>query len=324
MKHINSLKGTYKSLDADTQDEVKQIIKYAKTNGDVPEWSADAFTDADHDLAMKTVEALKNKNITPTAANNLIGALYANKKPSTTHAIAKIWLDLQPHKPPVANLSSKPTDWPPDYKLPKGTQMLFDKSKDLNKSLFALNSATDAKGLPDHQRAAINRYTGGSSHLRDWLVYGKTDEHYKDHYYTNGMTGAAMQKCADDISAGLKFIDHPDMLVTRKCSLKDWATKENPEGISFEDLQQMEKNGTVFENQAFLSTTPIKGGTYGASNSAMRHFFVPKKAPGGYIASISEYDIEKEFLLDKKTKTRIIKVEKDQHGIIHVYEEVVL
>ena len=52
-------------------------------------------------------------------------------------------------------------------------------------------------------------------------------------------------------------------------------------------------------------------------------FFVPKKAKGGYIKSVSNYENENEFLLDKGTKTRIMKVEK-RDGKIITYEEVVL
>ena len=399
--HINSLKGTFKNLDADIQDEVKQIIKYAKTNGDVPAWSADAFTDADYDLAMKTVEALKTKNITPTAAQNIMGALYANQKNYLTNLIHKNWPDTLPDKPETqkpktakatsnanglyeaqkkaadlvkkmdntSGISSKvfalikedippgkaseiyewydmdkkngttkaqealteflyknsleSTGWPDGYKFPKGTQELFE-TYHIDQSDFSQKAAKANEKLTQKQKDAILRYTQGSKHLRNWLVYGKTDEHYKDHYYSKGMTGEAMQKAADDISAALKKTPHPTMLVERKCSLKDWATPENKNGATFESLQKMAETRETFEFKAFLSTTPVKGGTYGEDDDTMRHILVPKKAPGGYIKSISEYGHEKEFLLDKKTKTRIIKVEKDKSGIIHVYEEVVV
>jgi hypothetical protein len=103
----------------------------------------------------------------------------------------------------------------------------------------------------------------------------------------------------------------------------DWATKDNPSGVTFEKLQEMAQSGEVFENKAFLSCSPVQGSTYG-DGEAVRHIFVPKKAPGAYINGASAFDNEKEFLLDKGSKTRIMKVEKDNNGKIHIYEEVVL
>ena len=79
----------------------------------------------------------------------------------------------------------------------------------------------------------------------------------------------------------------------------------------------------MFTNEAFLSCTSLMERVYG-SNQARRHIYVPKKAPGGFIKNLSEYPHEEEFVLDKKTKTRILKVEKDALGVIHIYEEVVI
>lgn len=165
------------------------------------------------------------------------------------------------------------------------------------------------------EHKSVNRYTQGSSHLRDYLCYGKVEG-------WGEYTKEALQEKVDNISAGLAKMDHPDMWVCRKCTLMDWATKDNPNGVTFEDLKKMKKNGEVFTNAAFLSSTPAEGGTYG-DNELVRHFFVPKKAKGGYIKSVSNYKNENEFLLDKETKTRIMKVEK-KDGKIITYEEVVL
>lgn len=161
----------------------------------------------------------------------------------------------------------------------------------------------------------VTRYTQGSKHLRDYLCYGKVEG-------WGEYTKEALQEKVDNISTGLAKMDHPDMWVCRKCTLMDWATKNNPNGVTFEDLKKMKKNGEVFTNAAFLSSTPAEGGTYG-DNELVRHFFVPKKAKGGYIKSVSNYENENEFLLDKGTKTRIMKVEK-RDGKIITYEEVVL
>ena len=165
------------------------------------------------------------------------------------------------------------------------------------------------------EKKSVLRYTQGSKHLRDYLCYGKV-EGFGEY------TKEALQEKVDNISAGLAKMDHPDMWVCRKCTLMDWATKNNPNGATFEDLKKMKKDGEVFTNAAFLSSTPAEGGTYG-DKELIRHFFVPKKAKGGYIKSVSSYADENEFLLDKGTKTRIMKVEK-KDGKIITYEEVVL
>lgn len=165
------------------------------------------------------------------------------------------------------------------------------------------------------EKKSVLRYTQGSKHLRDYLCYGKV-EGFGEY------TKEAIQEKVDNISAGLAKMDHPDMWVCRKCTLMDWATKNNPNGATFEDLKKMKKDGEVFTNAAFLSSTPAEGGTYG-DKELIRHFFVPKKAKGGYIKSVSSYADENEFLLDKGTKTRIMKVEK-KDGKIITYEEVVL
>ena len=165
------------------------------------------------------------------------------------------------------------------------------------------------------EKKSVLRYTQGSKHLRDYLCYGKIEG-------WGEYTKEALQEKVDNISAGLAKMEHPDMWVCRKCTLMDWATKDNPNGVTLDDLKKMKKNGTIFTNAAFLSSTPAEGGTYG-DNKIVRHFFVPKKAKGGYIKSVSAYQNENEFLLDKGTKTRIMKVEK-KDGKIVTYEEVVL
>lgn len=82
----------------------------------------------------------------------------------------------------------------------------------------------------------VTRYTQGSKHLRDYLCYGKVEG-------WGEYTKEALQEKVDNISTGLAKMDHPDMWVCRKCTLMDWATKNNPNGVTFEDLKKMKKNG---------------------------------------------------------------------------------
>lgn len=203
---------------------------------------------------------------------------------------------------------------------PKGTLGLY--ATDDNKKVIdpAFKNFEKQYGLKqtakynESETVSVYFYTHDSKSLRDYLCYGKRGK--------GVLTKEKLQEHADNISAGLAKMEHPNMWVFRKCSLKDWSTKDNPDGVTFEALQKMQKEGTVFTNASFLSSTPVDGGTYGDSQ-LFRHFFVPKEAQGGYIKSSSKYENEKEFLLDKGSKTRIMKVEK-KDGKIITYEEVVL
>jgi hypothetical protein len=149
------------------------------------------------------------------------------------------------------------------------------------------------KKLKPAEKKGILRYTQGSTHLRDWLVYGREDPDYHDdgykhpEYVKNGMTGKAMQKVADNISAGLKKMKHPAMWVSRAGSLMDWATNDNPGGLTLADLKKMAKSGEVFENKAFLSSSPLEKPTFslGGTNSVCRYIYTPEEASGGYIDS---------------------------------------
>ena len=175
-------------------------------------------------------------------------------------------------------------------------------------------SAQTAK-FTKEEHDAVYGYTDTWVHLRDYLCYGKVDGNGKH-------TKESLQEDVEQISSGLAKMEHPNMWVKRGGSLMDWATKDNMSGATFEDLQRMQKDGTVFTNASFLSTNPSERITYG-SKSVVRHFFVPKKAKGGYIKSVSTHAEELEFLLDKGTKTRIMKIEQ-KGGEIITYEEVIL
>jgi hypothetical protein len=288
------------------------------------------------ELAVETAKAFKAGDLTEGQALQAFSLVMSNNLGEIENLIEK-WYTASPSAKALNfnpyDFSEKAVGW----KLPENTQMSFKSDNSADFKQYKQKNAAACKKMTKKQTAGIWRYTAGSTHLRDWLVYGQTDDWYKDggnestykklgvtNPYKNGMTGAALQKVADDISAGLKKIGHEDIIVNRNCSLMDWATPDNPNGVTFSTLQKMAKTGEVFENKAFLSATPLENSVYGNSQ-ARRHIFVPKKANGGFIDSVSKYkDQENEFLLDKNTKTRIIKVEKDKTGTIHVYEEVVL
>lgn len=321
-------------------ESIKEFVDALKNDDELPE-AADSYLWIDPqskgmELALETAKAFKAGDLTKNQALQAL-ALAENNHLGKIENLIEKWYG--------ANSSVKAGGFDPydfseqavGWKLPKGTQMSFKSDSSAEFKQYKQKNAAACKKMTKKQTAGIWRYTAGSTHLRDWLVYGNTDDWYKDggnestykklgvtNPYKNGMTGAALQKVADDISAGLKKIGHEDIIVNRNCSLMDWATPGNPNGVTFTDLQKMAKTGEVFENKAFLSATSLEKSAYGNSQ-ARRHIFVPKKANGGFIDSVSEYkDKENEFLLDKNTKTRIIKVEKDNVGTIHVYEEVVL
>lgn len=436
--YINTLKGNFKKLSESQQATVKDLIKEAKKNGVPKELLEAAFEPEHHATIEKTIEALKAKQITPTAAQNVIAAAmyapgnhglkmlgeqwggatpaaedpFASKevhlpkkkepvaksatttKPKTPAASTKIdltkvkemsqhWDDMDEddqseylqnlsgkfniptekaallmdllQKPgftdakaeakikewqkengvPVGNktiekLASKPMQTPglssvdtsekaTGIKQAPGTLGLFKAGNyndvdDPKWDNFTKYNKAQYDSLPAEEKASIKRYTQGSTHLRDYLVYGKVEG-------WGEYTKEALQKKVDNISNGLQKMKHPPMWVNRGASLMDWATADNPKGITKAQLKKMAKSGEVFTNDAFLSTNPTDKITYG-SESVIRRFYVPEEASGGYIASGSAYKNEKEFLLDKKTKTRIMKVE-EVNGTIITYEEVI-
>ena len=97
-----------------------------------------------------------------------------------------------------------------------------------------------------NEHDAVYRYTQTWIHLRDYLCYGMTVS-------PSGIyTKEYLQREVDLISSGLSKMEHPNMWVKRGGSLKDWATKENFNGATFEALQRMQKEGAVFTNASFL------------------------------------------------------------------------
>ena len=340
---------TYNDLTASEKDVIN-YVKVAVATGSKPEQIQNWYLpDAKKEFAEMAVALTMEyaKNPTATAQKELhdkLAQIYKGKYKASKEDLA-VWKAWKNGGTTAGGASTPSANFNPydfsdaavGWKLPKGTQMSFKDSNGADFKAYKATNAAACKKMTKKQLAAVWRYTAGSTHLRDWLVYGKTDSWYKDsgndsykygpmgwtNPYKNGMTGDALQKAADAISAGLKKVKHPDIIVNRNCSLMDWATADNPGGLTFKDLQDMAASGKVFENKAFISATPLEKSVYGSSE-ARRHIFVPKKANGAFINSVSEYDHENEFLLDKNTKTRIIKVEKDKSGTIHVYEEVVL
>ena len=279
-------------------------------------------------------EELQNGNISKTEFKNAVASIayYGVNVPSSPKPAAAPQPTVQPQiaaQPKPGQLQTKGLS---KTKLTKATTGISTP-----KGTLGLYAAPNWKGVIDpcfkkfeekygkqqiakftkNEHDAVYRYTQTWIHLRDYLCYGMTVS-------PSGIyTKEYLQREVDLISSGLSKMEHPNMWVKRGGSLKDWATKENFNGATFEALQRMQKEGTVFTNASFLSTNPSERVTYG-DQSVVRHFFVPKKAKGGYIRDASAHNEELEFLLDKGTKTRIMKVEKDKNGNIITYEEVVL
>lgn len=67
--------------------------------------------------------------------------------------------------------------------------------------------------------------------------------------------------------------------------------------------------GTVFIDNQFISTSVIKNAAL--SKSFKLIFFVPKGSRGAYIEQISKYPKQREFLLDRNCKMRILSKQKD-------------
>ena len=264
-------------------------------------------------------EELQNGNISKTEFKNTVASIVCNGvEKFVPSKSAKFTLEQLQTKGLSKTKLTKATT---GISTPKGTLGLYavEGYKGVIDPAFKnfevqYGSAQTAK-FTKEEHDAVYGYTDTWVHLRDYLCYGKVDGNGKH-------TKESLQEDVDQISAGLAKMEHPNMWVKRGGSLMDWATKDNLSGATFEDLQRMQKDGTVFTNASFLSTNPSERITYG-SKSVVRHFFVPKKAKGGYIKSVSAHAEELEFLLDKGTKTRIMKIEQ-KGGEIITYEEVIL
>lgn len=100
------------------------------------------------------------------------------------------------------------------------------------------------------EREAVYQYTQTWTHLRDYLCYGTVSLKIE-------CTKESLQRDVGLISSGLSKMEHPNMWVKRGGSLKDWATKGNFDGATFEDLQRMQKEGTVFTNASFFVNKSI-------------------------------------------------------------------
>lgn len=284
------------------------------------------------DKVKQSIDLYKKGEIDKHVLQNILTHLIDLANPwKDIKASPMLSLESQPNFPAVAKKKTPLGVLPkiPGFKTPEGTYglMIMKPLSDgtpiekIAKEFEAKYGKPQVDKLSSSEKKAIKRYTDGSSHLRDFLVYGKTDSAYKDLYYKDGMTAAAIQNTVDEISKGLKQMKHPPIWVKRRASIKDWATPQNLHPTE-KQLEEMMNNGTIFENKAFLSSTPHIKGTYG-DGFLVRNIFLPEKATAGYIPSTSQYENEKEVLIDKGSKTRIIKIEKID-GIIHTYEEVVV
>ncbi len=296
-------------------DQIEQIVAQSQKGNGKPTYYQSKIDKAEQQIgALEKVEGLyAKKNPSPTTGA-AVKAAKTQTKQTTSIKKAKN-ADVYSFK----NTGIKAAD---DTVLPMTSK------RELNNFGNKYGTPELAK-LPRPEYAAIVRYTHGSGHTRDWIVYGQTRPWFSDSTYPHGMVGPAIQRTVDNISKGLKKMKHPNMFVVRKAGLMDWANQKNPRGATYNDLVAMQKKGTVFTNEAFLSTTmddnvrkdPAAG--YG-DKEVCRILYVPKKAVGGYVAPAAWHPDQYEFLLDKGAKTRIMKVEKGKDGRIYTYEEVVL
>lgn len=110
---------------------------------------------------------------------------------------------------------------------------------------------------------------------------------------------------------------HPPLWVVRGCSIDDW----NDYGVTKpEDLFNLIGKTCVFKGFTSSSVSSIED----SPREVHRYIYVPEKVKGGYLNSNSEYAHENEFLLDKNTKTHIVKVEIMKNGKVQTVEEVIV
>lgn len=112
-------------------------------------------------------------------------------------------------------------------------------------------------------------------------------------------------------------MSHPSMWVDRGGTLLEWKDY----GITKpEDLFKLV--GKTCEFKGFTSCSISSQGKF--NGDVYRHIYVPQEAYGGYLDGNSEYEHEHEFLLDKNTRTRIVRVEIGKNGEVYTVEEVIV
>lgn len=154
--------------------------------------------------------------------------------------------------------------------------------------------------LTSDELSYIRRYTGSEyGDFNNWLRGKKT-------YY-------GKREDWNDMSRGMSSSMRPapeDIRVTRFVSQDAFPS----------DLSAIE--GTVYADPAFMSTTIVERGTYGAGKEIKMIIDVPQGTPIRYVDGISSNQGEKELIMDRNTAMIVTKVDRRPGGY-NVYLKVV-
>lgn len=147
------------------------------------------------------------------------------------------------------------------------------------------------KTLTGKEKHAIKKYTYNSQDTKANKFYQRLNAMLRGDMPCDDL----LNKYSDSISNGLK-----------KCTLKhDVVCYRNIE----KDVYKDRKVGEIFRERQFTSTSVLE-------NAAMKKpykitIFVPRGTRAGYIESLSSFDKQKELLLDKNTRFRVLSKEEN-------------
>ena len=166
-------------------------------------------------------------------------------------------------------------------------------------------------GLSSSERTAINKYT---SH---WY------SDINDVYRKGNKEDSSLIKWGDDITKALgKASTTEDMVLRRAINPSDLSHMLGGKGkVNWvdENLSLVNSGSYSAIDDGFLSCTPYKD--KGFHKNVDLRFFVPKGSKVGYVEKISAHSSEKESIVQRGAKFRVLKVEKDSHDKYVAYLE---
>ena len=169
--------------------------------------------------------------------------------------------------------------------------------------------------LDEELRDAITEYTSMS--YRDINNYLRGIEGW-----SSTLNGTDIKEIEALINKGLGKTSQ-DFVVRRGSNFRSLEGMLGQKNLDIMSVDEIKQNivGKVGSDAGFLSTTPISSG--GFHNEVNYIIKVPQGTTGAYVASISEYPNECEFLLGSGSKFLIRDVVLDKNYVLNVYMEVI-
>lgn len=185
---------------------------------------------------------------------------------------------------------------------PKTTEMYEGPSKSFTDAADAKEYFGDAweKSLTEDENFAFETYTGsGYEVINSTLRKGES-------------FGSYMGKVVSDLDAAIAKSELKEAIAVRRFSGPELFGKSYDDPISSNELEALV--GTIITDNGFTSTTvlPRKNSHFG--DIAMHITVPPGKGRGAYVANISQYKSEQEFLLARGSNFKVTGIKKNEYG----------